>query len=442
MLPCTDDKRYKSKKFLTPDDADYKACVKSSYCGFEIKSASQCLKPEIHKNFQKALMTMQRAGLFHYDLVQFGTTVNSTRVQRVLVGEPGMTYLYQKLRLFALPWNDESVASGSLLAVKQLNDMIRLESEKLLKQKRDVGGYVGESAGVGSCDFNLTLINAARNNRELDVDGAIPVQKFVPFREESRFGMGKCAVNWHRDSTLEPFSTIAVYHHTPLDRNALDWKIAMAVDEGSNQLTSPALAVPLRDGDCYFMLGNFNHHHIHSVIAGTSTRYASTHRVAVTAQSTWREISEYSKSLLNHLQSEPDLAKSIRKIGEGASCLEFGWIRQFYVQGGVHAKQHETYWAPRIQRLEKIWKRLNSYLQKSIQSLILGTTCNNKRAYNMAIYILESRIESRREWQKRYHDKQYQGLEKPFRPIIVPEVDVTTDVDFVGELRDKMANLF
>ena len=41
---------------------------------------------------------------------------------------------------------------------------------------------------------------------------------------------------------------------------------------------APPIAVPLPTGSAYYLLDDFNHHHQHAVLTGTTARYASTHR--------------------------------------------------------------------------------------------------------------------------------------------------------------------
>lgn len=118
-------------------------------------------------------------------------------------------------------------------------------------------------------------------------------------KNEPMFDAQKCAVSWHADSSLEHFSSIAVYHHTydgskdPTDL----YKVALRVQhdaEGPNagKLKSPgtknsiasgsdvpAVSVPLPDKHAYYLLHDFNHHHQHAVIAGNMHRISSTHRV-------------------------------------------------------------------------------------------------------------------------------------------------------------------
>ncbi len=61
---------------------------------------------------------------------------------------------------------------------------------------------------------------------------------------------------------------------------------------------APALAVPLPSGSCYFLLDDFNHHHQHSVLAGNTYRYASTHRVCKTEGHTFQSVCAKANRLL------------------------------------------------------------------------------------------------------------------------------------------------
>ena len=140
-------------------------------------------------------------------------------------------------------------------------------------------------------------------------------------------GSGEQAVSWHADSSLEPFSSIAVLNLSLPDARAagkggggakknkerrlggkggkggggkggggVPWRIAMKCVGAGHEPTAegargtPALAVPLQGGDVYYMLDDFNHHHHHAVLAGSCGRISSTHRVAVTATDTWQHI--------------------------------------------------------------------------------------------------------------------------------------------------------
>jgi alpha-ketoglutarate-dependent dioxygenase FTO len=113
-----------------------------------------------------------------------------------------------------------------------------------------------------------------------------PNNKKNSLLEESVFGMGKTAVSWHSDSSLQDFSTIGVFNANIPD-TPVDWKVGLRVSEDK---VTPAIRFPVKSGDVYFMLGDFNHHHQHAVIAGSSLRYSSTHRVGNTEKDTWQYI--------------------------------------------------------------------------------------------------------------------------------------------------------
>lgn len=91
-----------TKEHLTEADGEeYSRCLRETYCGF---AKEQLSGSKLQGRVGEALRKLARLGYFHYDIVQYGKAkLNSTRVQRILVGKPGITYLYQNLRLFALP---------------------------------------------------------------------------------------------------------------------------------------------------------------------------------------------------------------------------------------------------------------------------------------------------------------------------------------------------
>lgn len=130
------------------------------------------------------------------------------------------------------------------------------------------------------------------------------------------FKQNKCAVSWHADSTLEHFSTIGVYHFTsptPFTETSASseaaeedmWRIALRVchdaegpssgkatagDTHPEMLNSPSVLLPLPSRHAYFLLDDFNHHHQHAVVAASSHRISSTHRVCRTDGHTFDSI--------------------------------------------------------------------------------------------------------------------------------------------------------
>lgn len=203
----------------------------------------------------------------------------------------------------------------------------------------------------------------------------------LELKPEPMFGGGAhCAVSWHADSSLDHFSSIAVYHtemegtgpevrpasghaqngagsapprmsddgsSRPSKKHKADatnsanrsavksevsvpWQVAMRVrfdSEGptlgrlkpsstantsdgqeSNggaadcphpEMTSiPPVCVPLPRRCTYYMLDDFNHHHQHAVMPGTTHRYASTHRVSRVDGHSFKSIDDRAKAAL------------------------------------------------------------------------------------------------------------------------------------------------
>jgi hypothetical protein len=125
----------------------------------------------------------------------------------------------------------------------------------------------------------------------------------IKLKSEPCFGNEKCTVSWHADSSLEHFSSIAVYHATtpvsstplpeprekgkskkqssshPAPQDAGDWKIALRVWPDAEGPTAgkssknpklhelravPSVAISLPNQSAYYLLDDFNHHHQHT----------------------------------------------------------------------------------------------------------------------------------------------------------------------------------
>ena len=137
-------------------------------------------------------------------------------------------------------------------------------------------------------------------------------------------------------------------------------------------MRTPALAVPLFDGDTYYMLDDFNHHHHHAVLAGSCGRYSSTHRVALTATDTfdyiWSRVEDALRVIPPGVRTGGGAlsfsgvlsAAEIRLCEEVHSEVEFEWIRHWGAQGAALAASHRGYWQPRLARLRAAWLRLEA----------------------------------------------------------------------------------
>jgi alpha-ketoglutarate-dependent dioxygenase FTO len=73
-----------------------------------------------------------------------GKHSSRTFVKRTLVGDPGITYKYLGLRLFAHPWS----GPGSLPMMKSIFDI----NKRMVEMTRRYPNHA-------LCDYNLTLIN-------------------------------------------------------------------------------------------------------------------------------------------------------------------------------------------------------------------------------------------------------------------------------------------
>jgi hypothetical protein len=251
------------------------------------------------------------------------------------------------------------------VAIGRLNgSLIRRTSDRLGATGKDV---------VGSCRYNLTLINRC-----------YPEGEVVKLKKEPGFGRDRCTVSWHADSTLEHYSSIAVYHCTKgegASEGDKPWRVALRVchnAEGpmmgkahlleANQASiasAPALAVPLASGSAYYLLDDFNHHHQHSVLAGSTHRFASTHRVCRTEGHTHASIAA---RCLAALAGTGSSAKQIRAEQTALNEVEFEWIRQMFIQGELHYELHEWWHGP-MQELLGLWARLQERVAMHMATL-------------------------------------------------------------------------
>ena len=118
------------------------------------------LPAALQQRVEAALLRMNAEGYFHHDVVlgstKGGTAPVPTIVRRILVGEPGITYKYLGLRIFAHPWRLGSEAGGDnscldgAAVVGELNAHLQKETARLLASQQQQ---------TGCCTFNLTLIN-------------------------------------------------------------------------------------------------------------------------------------------------------------------------------------------------------------------------------------------------------------------------------------------
>ena len=198
---------------LRPGDDEYEPCVRRAYAGFHV-DPPETLARETH-DAAVGRPSPCALGLFHRDA---RGECRELHVQKALVGERGMTYHYQKSafahsctsRTFppADPPRFFRLDLSPLRVVRELNETLKARSARVLKQTRvttrdDEMMSRHASRHDGSCDFNVALINL------MDASAAAS-RSDVPLKDESRYGMGPTSVSWHSDSSLQPFSTVAV----------------------------------------------------------------------------------------------------------------------------------------------------------------------------------------------------------------------------------------
>jgi hypothetical protein len=225
-------------RLIDSSHAEFGNLLQTSYEGFCIEEANK-FDAEFHNEFQNALRTLDQLGFYQFDMTQpagLGTKVAKTFVTRCLVGDPGMTYKYLGLRMFAHPWTAGATgANKSTVTIGQANQVLTQHAESLNKASGKLE--------YGSCQFNLTLINRC-----------YPAGEEVQLKLEPMFEKDKLTVSWHADSSLDHYSTIAVYQFNEESaaknkkgENIKErlWKAALRVQVNAE---GPQQGRPLMDG--------------------------------------------------------------------------------------------------------------------------------------------------------------------------------------------------
>ncbi|KAG5193084.1 FTO catalytic domain-containing protein [Tribonema minus] len=414
-----------------------------------------------------------------------GKRLSSTFVTRTLVGEAGITYKYLGLRIFAHPWcgggqadvgqqqqqqqhqrkkkhkgesgaaaaaavvaaaedaavtelwgqgEVESLGPKVVTALRQLctlNAWLRRRAERACAEEGITARLAAAGHSPGSFDFNLTLINRMEPSGHGDGYHA----KLKP---EPIFGMGKASVSWHADSCLEDYSTIGVYHVTtpPVTTSmttsknrssssggggGADWKAVASAKAEGEEVVTPPLVVPLRSGDAYFMLDDFNHYHEHLVLAGEDTlRYSSTHRVSVREGNTWAQISGRCREVLSvSAPTAPALPLAQLRAEQALQTeLEGEWLYQFWAQGRRHARLH-PWWRRPMNALVRWWRELERRSHAAVTHLLSPQSegAELPRAVETLARCLEARRQQRARWAERLADAAYRALPPDAAPL-------------------------
>ena len=396
----------------------------------------------LHSSFKRTFEELHRSGLFLHDVVQpGGKRLTLTSVSRTLIGEPGSTYKYLGLRLFSHPWcmpRDEGVklisdvgynpeCAAALARLGEINRSLIMRTKSILDEK-----VVPKISGglVGSAKFNLTLVNRME-----------PTTIKQDLKAEKFFGMGKTSVSWHKDSGLQDFSSIAVYHtieecarKKKQGEKLMPWRVALRVAE--KDIRTPALSIPLPSGSLYYLCDDFNHKHEHAVLSGSEQiRFSSTHRVARDGQGTWNYISDkydatvsapsIIRNMVNIDQSkiklkQQQLLKEVRASQKLLTEIEFEWLRQWYIQGQKHAELH-PFWQKPVEKLVSAFETLEEHSVLTVK-LCKESTLNflplvTEDLFDVMIEALEDRMCLRVAWRERLRDPIFQLIPTCQRPF-------------------------
>ena len=431
----------------------FEEAIRGPYEGFVVDDADTLSSSPVTDNeefsiqehiVQSSLENMKRGGMFRTDVTQpfgLGTKCAKTYVTRCLVGNPGTTYKYLGLRMFAHPWTSTSNSQvkrkrnngqkrqkrcfegfgddrnntdqgDSHRAIGKDSSTIRELSKALTKRTSlhllDLDDNRRERRAhstKGRPDFDICLINRMESNSDL--------KPFV-FGSGSTNEGTKTSVSWHADSSLEHYSTIAVYQtllggsgtcyenvrenekkHKKAtkgkknDKEEGKWWVALRVahhaegpqasqkrrevnSDSSVVEETPPIAVSLPTGSAYYLLDDFNHHHQHAVLttgnASTAgVRYSCTFRLLRDSHNIQDWIDRGYTAIRQFHKKGPKIWRSEQLL---LTEIESEWVRQFYIQGmGNHRLLWEPYWKAAIEELLSIWSQLE-YRTKQTMDLL------------------------------------------------------------------------
>lgn len=451
--------------FLSQSHPNFMTVLEQSYQGVAVEPVSM-YPSSFSISYREALEALGTAGFYQYDMTQpagLGTKISRTFVTRCLVGDPGMTYKYLGLRMFAHPWIEGAVGANiATIAIGRLNSALK---ERAIELNQKV------KSRYGSCEFNLTLINYCLPMGE----GPLPLKR------EPLFSADNMSVSWHADSSLDHYSTIAVYHWDKQDSHIKPfqpWRIALKVAinaEGPQQgkplppsspeITAPPIAISMPPEGCYYLLDDFNHHHQHAVLAGSSHRFASTHRVSRVEGHSFTSIHTRCQNiLLEKLKADKAM---IRRVLLASIEVEFEWIQQFYIQGAAHYNRLVWWHEPIKQLLEQLLElekrivkvffavktaclgaesvardtSLSAKQLQKIKALSTTVTPSVKECAQEMLLLSQERVEKRIGWQQRAQDPIFLTCSEDCQPVAPPLAGIADCWRHVGGLDEAIDQL-
>lgn len=409
---------YPENDFLQ-DEPEYhesfEKAIETAYEGFVVDRTVESLDERV---VQESLERLREEEYFRHDITQpfgLGTRCAKTYVSRCLVGEPGTTYKYLGLRMFSHPWHSKSSSKGiathtALEEVGHIGASLSSRTSGHLEELAKIRRLRGASmATLGRSTFDICLINRMEATQDRKSEQSV-----------NRKGT-KTSVSWHADSSLEHYSTIAVYQTLlPKSRNSTDakltkesdatgsqgpsrevekhannWYVALRVahhaegpqasHRGSNidsalVKETPPIAVSLPSGSAYYLLDDFNHHHQHTVLTMPSSRpdssegsdfirYSCTYRLLRDSHNVEHILRRCQSAISDFHKKGPKLWRSEQLL---LNEVESEWIRQFYIQGTQHFELlagDSKYWHEPLQKLLSYWSRLERRTKQVVDLL-------------------------------------------------------------------------
>lgn len=376
-------------------------------------------------------------------------------------------------------------ASKALITMGAVNRQLTTRSNTILSQTiaPDL-----KNLPVGSAEYNLTLINRMEPmdtiQKSLKPESLYGMGKTsVSWHTDSGLQDFSSIAVYH---TLEEeySSSNSIENHSSKEKittpssavEDISWKVALRVSSNTTKASisssslainrTPALCIPLPSGSLYYLLDEFNHTHEHAVISGShKLRYSSTHRVAREGRGTWQYIRDKCQEVIetstiaefislssivsddintstttpktsnqqstktNSITSsqKKKFLKDLRKEQQLLQELEFEWLRQWQVQGLLHADLH-PYWHQPMQNLYNSFAALELRLNQVVTCLQNNTWNSDITAagatkvvavdmYDVIIESLEERIKSRKIWQSRLSDSVFKSMIPARRPM-------------------------
>uniref|UniRef100_A0A8C0YTZ9 Alpha-ketoglutarate-dependent dioxygenase FTO n=1 Tax=Canis lupus familiaris TaxID=9615 RepID=A0A8C0YTZ9_CANLF len=475
------------KRTPTAEEREREAKWQLKYPKLILREAGS-VPEDLHKEVQEAFLTLHKHGCFFRDLVRIQGKDLLTPVSRILIGNPGCTYKYLNTRLFTVPWPvkgastkyDEAGIAAACQTFLKLNDYLQIETIQALeelacKEKSNIDAVpvcIGPDfprVGMGSFDGQDELDIKNRAAYNVTLLNFMDPQKMPYLKEEPYFGMGKMAVSWHHDENLVERSAVAVYSYScegPEEESEDDpqlegrdpdtWHVGFKI---SWDIETPGLAIPLHQGDCYFMLDDLNATHQHCVLAGLPPRFSSTHRVAECSTGTLDYILQRCQLALQNVRDEADngdvslksFEPVVLKQGEEIhNEVEFEWLRQYWFQGNRYRKCTD-WWCQPMTQLEGLWKKMEGVTNAVLHEVRReGVPVEQRNEILTAILaLLTTRQNLRREWHARCQSRIARTLPvdqkpecRPYWEKDDPSMPLPFDLtDIVSELRGEFGTL-